>query len=101
VHLTVDGRVVSHESSVRPVARREAVVGGDALLSPEEARASVEERLRGVGIDPARYTLARREFGYLRLGRSSVQSLVAPHYAFVYKPRPGRRPSVSSRPSRR
>jgi hypothetical protein len=89
VHMRPDGEVISHESSARAVSARLAVVRGADLLSPEAAEQIVERRLSDRGVDLSRYILVRSEFGYFRLGRSSVQSILAPHYAFVYEPAEG------------
>jgi hypothetical protein len=89
VHMSPDGEVISHESSVRAVSSLRAVVRGADLLPPDAARGLVEKRVAERGVNLANYTLARSEFGYYRLGRSSVQTIVAPHYAFVYMPKEG------------
>jgi len=89
VHMSPDGEVISHESSVRAVSSLRAVVRGADLLPPDAAQRLVEERITKRGVDLSDYTLARSEFGYYRLGRSSVQTVDAPHYAFVYSPKEG------------
>jgi hypothetical protein len=86
VHLTPEGEIISHESTVRATARPVADVSAEGLLPPDEARRQVEARLAAQGVNLADYTLSRAEFGYFRLGRNSVQSLLAPHYAYVYEP---------------
>lgn len=89
VHMSPDGEVISHESSVRAVSSLRAVVRGADLLPPDAAQRLVEERIAERGVDLSSYTLTRSEFGYYRLGRSSVQTIDAPHYAFVYAPKEG------------
>jgi hypothetical protein len=86
VHMTPAGEVISHESTARAPARRVAEVSGEKLLAPEEARKQVEARLATQGVRMADYRLSRAELGYLRLGRNSTQSLLVPHYAYVYEP---------------
>jgi hypothetical protein len=87
VHLTPEGEVISHESTVRVANQRLAGVSGVELLPPDEARRRVEARLTAEGVRLADYTLKRAEFGYFRLGRNSVQTVLAPHYAYIYEPR--------------
>lgn len=89
VHMSPDGEVISHESSVRAVSSLRAVVRGADLLPPDAAQRLVEKRIAERGVDLSNYTLTRSEFGYYRLGRSSVQTIDAPHYAFVYAPKEG------------
>ncbi len=86
IHMTPAGEVISHESSVRGVAGLVDVVGGDELLSPDEALATAEGALKVAGAELDRFEVARSEFGYYRAGRSSVQSVIAPHYAFRFEP---------------
>ena len=87
VHLTPEGEVISHESTVRPVAQRFATLAGGELLEPEVARKAVEERLVQRGVPLEQYVLTRSELGYLRLGRHGAQSVLVPHYAFFFEPR--------------
>lgn len=89
VHMSPDGEVISHESSVRAVSSLRAVVRGADLLPPDAAQRLIEKRIAERGVDLSDYTLTRSEFGYYRLGRSSVQTIDAPHYAFVYMPKEG------------
>lgn len=86
VHLTPEGEVISYESTVRAVGARLATLSEGALVAPEEARKQVEARLVARGVRLEDYRLARAELGYLRQGRNSVQSVLAPHYAYVYEP---------------
>lgn len=89
VHMTMEGEVVSHESTLRPRRRVVGVASGAGVLSPDEAQAEVEARLTSRGVDLGRYSLTRREFGYLRDGRSSARNLTAPAYFYMYEPREG------------
>jgi hypothetical protein len=89
VHLSPDGAVVGHEQNLRAVSRQLAVIGASDLVAPEDARRDVERRLRARGVDLDGYVATRSELGYLRLGRDSIQSVVTPHYLFVYEPKPG------------
>jgi len=89
VHMTVDGRVVGHEITVRGVRSKLAAFEWADLTDPEGAQQEIEERLKQRGIDLSQFNLTRTEFGYLRRGRNSIQEVVAPHYAFVYEPKPG------------
>lgn len=89
VHFALDGTVVGHELSTRRVGRAITTIGGDDLLHPEAARDQIARRLTERGVDIEQYQWTRAELGYLRLGRSSVQEIVAPHYAFVAEPREG------------
>jgi len=86
VHLSLAGDVVSHEASIRRTA--EAVAEVD-LLGANDAAAEAWRRVVERGIEPRQYVLVRSEFGYLRLGRSSIQTVIAPHYAFVFEPLEG------------
>lgn len=87
VHMSPEGRVVSHESTLRPLGRRIARIGGKDLLDPRTARSMSERQLLEKGIKPDSYTLSRSEFGYFRLGRNGIQEILAPYYAFVYEPK--------------
>lgn len=89
IHMTPAGDVISHESSVRGIGERVEVLTGDELLAPEAALAQAEGSLGERGVEVDRYELARAEFGYYRAGRSSVQTVVVPHYAFRFEPREG------------
>lgn len=82
IHMTLDGEVVSHESTARRVAGRIATIPGTELLSPDEAQEQVRARLQEQGVDLEQYRIARAEAGYLRLGRNSLQSVLVPHYAY-------------------
>jgi len=86
VHLTPDGEVIGHEANLRAVKGRRATLSGADLLSPDEAKAIAEKRMKGRGIELEEYRLAREELGYFRRGRNAVQGLLAPHYAYVYEP---------------
>jgi hypothetical protein len=86
VHLTPEGALIGYESTVREVALRKVVIGGSEIVPPLEARDQVEAELDAGGTKLSAYELVRAEFGYLRLGRSSVQAALVPHYAFVYRP---------------
>lgn len=86
VHMTPDGQVVSHEATLRSVASVAAILTSAELLRPSQARAEVEARLLRRDVTLKQYTLSRAELGYYRLGRRGVQSLVAPHYVYVYEP---------------
>lgn len=88
VHMTPAGEVVAYESTLRKVKGRRKTVNGDALLSPDKARHQVEKRLGARGVDLSRYQLVREELGYFRKGRNSVQTVLAPHYGFIYEPLP-------------
>ncbi len=87
VHMTPEGEVVSHESTLRKTAKRVASISAKDLLAPEAGRKSVEERLRKRGVSLDGYTLARAEFGYYRRGRDSAQEIMAPYYAYFYLPK--------------
>lgn len=89
IHFALDGTVVGHELSTRRIGEVITTVGGDDLLHPDAAREQIARRLSERGVDMAQYRWARAELGYLRLGRSSVQDIVAPHYAFVAEPLEG------------
>jgi hypothetical protein len=86
VHMTPGGEVIAHEASLRSIKGRRATVSGADILSPDEAKAMAESRMKGRGIDLADYRLAREELGYFRRGRNGVQQLLAPHYAYIYEP---------------
>jgi hypothetical protein len=89
VHMAPNGDVVAHEQNLRAVARKLGEVGAADLVSPESARREVERRFTERGVDLSGYVAARSELGYLRLGRDSVQSVLAPAYSFTYDPLPG------------
>ncbi len=89
VHLSPQGEVVGHEINLRSVKRVLARISEGDLVSPEDALAQVEARLTASGLDLTQFTLVRNELGYYRFGRNSPQSVLAPHYAFGYDPRPG------------
>jgi hypothetical protein len=86
VHMAPSGEVIAHESTVRAIKERAATISGAELLSPDEAKAQVEARLVARGVKLSDYAVTREEFGYLRRGRNSVQSILAPHYAYFYEP---------------
>lgn len=87
VHMTPEGEVISHETTLRHTAKRVAAISAKDLLAPEAGRKAVEERLRKRGVSLDGYTLARAEFGYYRRGRSSAQEIMAPYYAYFYLPK--------------
>ncbi|MCX4247792.1 hypothetical protein [Paraliomyxa miuraensis] len=89
IHLALDGTIIGHELSTRRVGDAITTIGGDDLLHPEAAHEAIARRLTERGVDMAQYRWTRAELGYLRLGRSSVQDIVAPHYAFVAEPLEG------------
>jgi hypothetical protein len=89
VHLSPTGDVVGHEQNLRAVSRRLASIDPADLLLADAARNLVERQLRARGVDLADYVATRSELGYLRLGRDSIQTVLVPHYGFVYEPRPG------------
>lgn len=86
IHMTPAGDVVGHETTVRALGRRITTLSGDGLVDPGRAQELVEAGLKGRGLDLASYRLARAELGYFRRGRNSVQSVLAPYYAFFYEP---------------
>jgi hypothetical protein len=86
VHMTPAGEVIAHEASLRAIQVKKAAVSGADILSPDEAKAIVESRMVGRGIDLKDYRLTREELGYFRRGRNAIQRLLAPHYAYVYEP---------------
>ncbi|WNG44033.1 hypothetical protein F0U60_07940 [Archangium minus] len=86
VHLTPNGEIIAHESAARGVGRRLADLSGSEVLDPEVARRQAEERLAARGVRLENYRLVRAELGYLRHGRHSPQSVMAPHYAYLYEP---------------
>lgn len=88
IHMTPAGDLVSYESTVRNLEKTGHVLGSK-LLSPQKAKIQIEKRLTDRGIDVSHLILARAEFGYLRLGRNSVQKHAVPHYAFFYRPKDG------------
>jgi hypothetical protein len=87
-HLSPKGELLSYESTLRDFDRI-AIIPGSELLSPKAAQAEVEARFKERGVDLSKLVLSRAEFGYLRLGRTSIQNHVAPHYAFIYSPPEG------------
>jgi hypothetical protein len=89
VHLTPSGDVVSYEASIRYTVRATRTLVDTDLLSADRAEADVRRRLIDRGIDLTQFTLTRTEFGYLRLGRSSIQTVLVPHYAFAFEPAAG------------
>jgi hypothetical protein len=89
VHMTPSGKVIGHETTARAVGALRAIIPGSELISPSEALKNVSVLLRRRGVDLSRYRLTRTELGYARLGRDSWQSIVAPHYGFVWEPMEG------------
>jgi hypothetical protein len=89
VHMNAAGDVLGHESLLRELKGIRKTVTGSTLRSPGEARAEVEARLSARGVDLSRYRLVREEFGYLAKGRNSGQTVLAPHYVYVFEPEPG------------
>ena len=88
LHLSPKGELLSYESTLRDFDRI-ALISGSELLSPKAAQAEVEARFKERGVDVSKLVLSRAEFGYLRLGRKSIQNYVAPHYVFIYSPPEG------------
>jgi hypothetical protein len=74
---------------VRVPAQKLGAVTGADLISPDEAQREIEARITARGVDLSKFTVSRSEFGYFRYGRNSVQTVLAPHYAFFFAPRPG------------
>jgi hypothetical protein len=89
VHMTPAGDVIAHELTIRTVKSQRATVAGDQLLSPDDALAQVNGKLETRGVNLEHFTLDRAEFGYYRRGRDSTQSVMAPHYAYFFKPKEG------------
>ena len=87
VHMDPEGHVVAHESTQRLLGAKISSIAGTALHSPASAQKMVEARIRERGIRLEEYTLSRKEFGYLRLGRNSIQDILSPYYAYIYEPR--------------
>jgi len=88
LHLSPKGELLSYESTLRDFDRI-ALISGSELLSPKAAQAEAEARFKERGVDLSKLVLSRAEFGYLRLGRKSIQNYVAPHYVFIYSPPEG------------
>ncbi len=77
--------MISHESTWRD-ASQIGTIQGSELHSPAQAKKLIEARFKARGVDLTQLSLTRSEFGYLRLGRNSVQNYLAPYYAFFYEP---------------
>ena len=86
VHMDPEGEVVGHEILLRATAEPLAEISGDELVAPQTALQATRKKIAGRDIKLDNYKLARSEFGYLRHGRNNLQSLVAPHYAFIFEP---------------
>ncbi len=86
VHLTLDGRVIAHEATVRNVKASIRTHDHTTMVTPSLAEATAISRLTLRGVDLSRYKIVRREFGYFRRGRHSPQVTLAPHYAFFLEP---------------
>jgi len=90
VHMTPAGDVVGHVDSTRATKVTPfAELALASLSDPDQAQAEVESRLAARGVNLAKFDLKRQEFGYFRGGRHDVQTLLAPHYLFVYEPKAG------------
>jgi hypothetical protein len=89
IHMTIDGRIAGHENTVRAIKSKTRDLQWADLTCPDIAQQEVERSLTTRGKTLSHYKLVRMEFGYLREGRHSLQSVVAPHYAFIYEPLPG------------
>lgn len=85
LHMTPQGYTVSYEHSLRAPAGLIAQLSGDELVGPADAEKLAWSNLSARGVNAAHYTVSRAEFGYLRLGRSSVQRYLIPHYAFFFE----------------
>jgi hypothetical protein len=90
VHMKHDGTVVEHEASMRDRAKVVRSLTASDLLTPEQAAAKAEEGLRARGLTIADVVVERSEFGYMRSGRNAHQNYMSPHYAFFYRPLPGK-----------
>jgi hypothetical protein len=86
VHMSPEGGILAHESTILPIDRAIARIGGEDLIDPRKAITITETRLKERGIKLDEYTLTRSEFGYYRVGRNGIQRVLAPYYAFVYEP---------------
>lgn len=89
VHMTPSGDVVGHTDSMRPAKNVAAELNVDALIDPAQAKSEALAALHARGVSIDNYTLRREEFGYWREGRHAKQSLLAPHYLFIFEPKEG------------
>lgn len=86
VHLANGMQPVSYESTVMPVVQTRARLSAGSLLSPADAETEAWAKLIADGLGRTTHQLSSRQLGYLRRGRNSVQTLVAPTYAFFFEP---------------
>ncbi len=88
IHMDLEGNLVSFESTIRD-AEEIGTISIEELISPEEALEKIKERFKEREISLDGLYLERAEFGYLRLGRNSIQNYLMPHYFFVFMPEEG------------
>jgi uncharacterized Zn-binding protein involved in type VI secretion len=84
VWMSPTGDVLAHKSSVRAIAGRHALLTGDQLVNPADARVALESKLAARGVYMSQYTLGETQFGYLCRDNGVAQGLIAPYYIFVY-----------------
>jgi hypothetical protein len=86
VYMGLGGDVVSHTSYLRGPRSQVGTASLASLLSTQEAEARAITQLSARGMDPTRFTVTRREFGYWVTGRMGAQKYLAPHYVFAFTP---------------
>lgn len=86
VHMLSNGSIVGHEASLRGISSVARSIPGTTLVSPATALDNVKAQLLAEGVDWYKLEVARAEFGYFRLGRSSSQASMAPYYSFHLRP---------------
>jgi hypothetical protein len=86
VHLANGMQPVSYESTIRPLTETRARTTAVDLLTTEDAEAAAWARLALDELGPHTHQISSKQFGYLRRGKSSTQSIVAPTFAFFFAP---------------
>ncbi len=87
VHLGAGARATSYETSVAPVAKKRGAVNAGGLLDPDAAVARAWAKLAEAGLGPETHDLTSSQFGYHKRGRASVQTVIAPAFAFFFTPK--------------
>lgn len=83
IHLLPDGTCAAQKIYRKLPGNVVATLTENDLKTPEEA---LNEIIQKENIDMNDYRIVRQEFGYLFLGKNSIQNIIAPHYAFFFAP---------------
>lgn len=83
IHLLPDGTCAAQKIYRKLPGNVVATLTENDIKTPEEA---LNEIIQKENIDMNDFRIVRQEFGYLFLGKNSIQNIIAPHYAFFFAP---------------